>query len=91
VACGSSTGVRRERTVHVVACDERGFHLAHTTDERERGENTPECAVHQWLAELDRPPARPGVYVVLPHEVDAYSEPYPVRQFDLYPWKDWVE
>lgn len=71
--------------VHLAAIGGTGFHLAHTDDERARGENTEACRVHRWLAERDEAPAEPGVYAVLAHEPDAYSESYRSDPWDLYP------
>lgn len=73
---------------HLVHLGEQGFTIAHTDEERSeaRGGGTPldECDLHGWLNGLDGPPEDPGVYVALPHEVDAYSESYPVPRWDFY-------
>lgn len=76
--------------VHVVAFDAGGFHLAHTDAECAVGENTPACRFHQWLAEIDAAPSdQHGVYVMVEHIPDAYSEPYGALPFELFPWKEW--
>ena len=71
--------------IHVVTVGESGFHLAHTDTERIEHRNTSECPVHRWLTEHDKAPAPVGLYMVVPHVVDAHSEPYPVAEYDLEP------
>jgi hypothetical protein len=72
-------------SVHVVDVGPTAFRLAHTDDERARGENTETCPVHQWLQGLDGPPADVGTYVIGPHQPDLYSEPYRSDPYDLWP------
>lgn len=71
--------------VHLVDVGPKDFRLAHTDRERARGENTEACPMHVWLHSLDGPPEEPGIYVMLPHEPDAYSEPYGADPYDLEP------
>ncbi|HWT24518.1 MAG TPA: hypothetical protein VN213_13515 [Solirubrobacteraceae bacterium] len=76
---------RRACHVHLVDVGREDFRLAHTDDEREAGTNTEACPVHQWLCGMSGPPAVDGVYVVIPHVPDAYSESYPVPSYELLP------
>lgn len=62
--------------VHFVWLDEDGFVIAHTDDERKSGMDLHDCPLHQWLSTEGMPDHEPGVYVVVPHEPDTYSEDY---------------
>lgn len=68
---------------HLVYVHPRKFCLAHTDEERARGENTETCDVHAWLAGHAAAPAEPGLYVVVPYQPDLYSESYPVPSYEL--------
>lgn len=71
--------------VHVVWLGKDGFVLAHTDEERATlGMTLEHCRVHKYLSELSGNPRQLGYCIVVPHEVDAYSESYPVREFDIH-------
>lgn len=69
--------------VHVVWLGEDGFVLAHTDEERASGMNLEDCEVHKYLEGLSDKPRKQGYCVIVPHEVDQYSESYPVKEFDI--------
>ena len=68
--------------VHLCYVGESRFVIAHTDDERATID-LEDCELHGWLKDQDGPPEHVGYYIVTPHEVDAYSEPYPVARFDF--------
>lgn len=70
--------------VHIVWVGESWFVVAHTDEERATI-SLKDCELHRWLHDLSGPPEKTGYYVVTPHKVDAYSEPYPVARFDFTP------
>lgn len=70
--------------VHVCWLGPTGSVIAHTDEERATIE-LEDCELHQWLCDQSEAPEQVGYYVVVPHEVDAYSEPYPVARFDFLP------
>lgn len=71
--------------VHVVYLGPSSFMLAHTDEERARHANDESCPVHLWLSEHDEPPEAVGLYAVVEHRPDAYSEPYMAEPWDLEP------
>ena len=73
--------------VHVVWIGADKFVIAHTDEER-ASIDLADCELHRWLTDEPRAPVRVGYYVVTPHVVDAYSEPYPVARFDFTPLTD---
>lgn len=80
--------IQRERglgEVHVVDLSVRRFAIAHTDDERASGHPLEECDLHRWLMEGNAPPVEPGLYIVYPHEPDAYSEDYGRDPWDFEP------
>jgi hypothetical protein len=70
--------------VHVCWIGPESFVIAHTDEERATID-LEDCDLHGWLRDESGPPERVGYYIVTPHEVDAYSEPYPVARFDFTP------
>lgn len=70
---------------HVVHLGREGFTIAHTDEERASETPLEDCDLHRWLTDADGPPTSIGVYVAVPHEVDAYSESYPVPRWDFLP------
>jgi hypothetical protein len=72
--------------VHVARLTATGFVLAHTDEERAAGRNDGTCPVHIWLSEHDPefPPEKPGLWAVVPHQADLYSEPYGAEPYDLH-------
>lgn len=70
--------------VHVCWIGPKGFVIAHTDEERATID-LEECELHRWLTDRAGPPKPIGYYVVTPHQVDAYSESYPVARFDFEP------
>ncbi|MEH3055464.1 MAG: hypothetical protein PGN13_16205 [Patulibacter minatonensis] len=68
--------------VHLVHLGEAQYTVAHTDAERRLVAREPsvdltDCDLHCWLAELDGPPADPGVYLVdLPDECEPSDQPY---------------
>lgn len=51
-------------TEHVVRIGETGFSITHPLRERIDGA-LHECRLHEWLHDLDGPPAKPGMYRVV--------------------------
>ena len=86
--CGLQDVLGR-RDVHLVWVGDEGFTVAHTDDERAnlgRAEHElAACELHRWLLSLDGPPESVGLYVAVPHEPDAYSEPLGAAPWDLEP------
>lgn len=79
---------QRERglgNVHVVYIGHTGFHLAHTDYERALGLNNPGCRVHEWLSGLPEAPTELGLYTVIAHEPDGYSDSYRSIPWELVP------
>lgn len=78
--------LQREKGIaeHVVFIGPRGFVLAHTDEERATID-LEDCALHGWLVEGDGPPCEVGYYTAVPHEPDAYSEPYGAAPWDFDP------
>lgn len=73
-------------TDHVVWLGPYSFVIAHTDAERSSHGDLEACGLHIWL--LDGPPDGveiPGYYVVVPHELDAHSEPYRADPWDFHP------
>lgn len=52
--------------VHMVRLEAKDFYVAHTDEERADGTNTADCPIHEWLVNLDGPPAPIGTYIALP-------------------------
>ena len=73
--------------VHLVHVGAGGFTIAHTDAERAESTTTAleQCELHRWLLGQSEPPVDTGLYVVVPHEPDAYSEPYGADPFDFEP------
>lgn len=69
---------------HVVWIGPTWFVIAHTDTERATMD-LEDCDLHAWLHGLDGPPCERGYYTAVPHEWDAYSEPYPVDRWDFHP------
>ena len=63
------------RDVHVVWLGESTFVIAHTDEERA---TIPleQCALHQWLLDVDNAPHEPGYYQAHPRMVDLNRESY---------------
>lgn len=73
--------------VHVAWIGPDAFVLAHTDDER-GSIDLDDCELHRWLDGLEDQPREIGYYVVVPHEPDAYSEPYGADPWDFHPLED---
>lgn len=81
--------------VHVVFIHQEGpyggFHLAHTNQERARGENTTACRLHRWLESFgsvdslcENLEIGPGLFAVHAHQPDAVSESYRSDPWELH-------
>lgn len=54
--------------IHLVELDEKGWKVAHTQDERDRGQSVmDQCDLNFWLSDfsVDDPPGPPGIYAAL--------------------------
>ena len=70
---------------HLAYIGHAGFLIAHTEYERDSGLDLRMCGLHQWLTQRGGPPAPVGVYIIVPHVADAYSEPLGAEPWDLHP------
>lgn len=72
-------------SVHLAHVGNTGFVIAHTDEERADDDALTNCALHRWMLGQGAPPHAPDVYVVVPHEPDAHSEPYGADPWDFTP------
>lgn len=75
--------------VHVVSIGDNGLAVAHTNKERAELADLTCCELYCWLLDLDEPPHPGGVYVVIEHEPDLYSESYGSDPWDFYTLQRW--